>query len=618
MGTKSFNYSYLAKRFVTMPFILVLAMCSVIYLISDMIYTMHHEVAYVKNINKILAKTATTQNTELINAQVKNISQLSPQIESINFFPTTMAQTVNNDDLTLGNIFFGDYYGLNVPVVLQLNYQTSNDQTHVNQLIGYINTTLNLQYIRKHWFHDNLPMFAVIIIASMISLMLMLMALKKATKRLPLLEELSKKALQDEPIDQNAYQQNKDNQAVWLYEQALFYLLNKEKKLQYALDKATSEISFINDAKLQQQEQSANFQSSLTQELKLSLDDVQAGLTLLENQYVSNEQKSAIEMIGFGVNDLNAKLNQLIQLNRLEKGQIGIEAQKFNPAILLSNLIDRFQNDAREKNILLSVKSYHADYILEGDAQKIQLIISSMLENALKFTDNGSVTITSQIQHLEKNIRWTIQVIDTGIGMDKAHLHDIFQPFFQINPNHKHSTNPNTIGLFLAKRYADIIHGDIEVDSQLGHGTTFRLHVLLKDWNSHSEQNVLQGKKFAIWYKNEAVLSQAKRLINTGVDISTFKDSELLFDFLQNNHVEMLIITFKIPHEQVLKIAKRLREFEQKRNFRTLITYFYQPKYLTALNAEKLKTAGVDYFENAIELDTSLHAYIERLIQYVR
>ncbi len=118
-----------------------------------------------------------------------------------------------------------------------------------------------------------------------------------------------------------------------------------------------------------------------------------------------------------------------------------------------------------------------------------------MLENALKFTDNGSVTITSQIQHLEKNIRWTIQVIDTGIGMDKAHLHDIFQPFFQINPNHKHSTNPNTIGLFLAKRYADIIHGDIEVDSQLGHGTTFRLHVLLKDWNSHSEQNVLQGKK---------------------------------------------------------------------------------------------------------------------------
>ena len=289
MGTKSFNYSYLAKRFVTMPFILVLAMCSVIYLISDMIYTMHHEVAYVKNINKILAKTATTQNTELINAQVKNISQLSPQIESINFFPTTMAQTVNNDDLTLGNIFFGDYYGLNVPVVLQLNYQTSNDQTHVNQLIGYINTTLNLQYIRKHWFHDNLPMFAVIIIASMISLMLMLMALKKATKRLPLLEELSKKALQDEPIDQNAYQQNKDNQAVWLYEQALFYLLNKEKKLQYALDKATSEISFINDAKLQQQEQSANFQSSLTQELKLSLDDVQAGLTLLENQYVNKK-----------------------------------------------------------------------------------------------------------------------------------------------------------------------------------------------------------------------------------------------------------------------------------------------------------------------------------------
>lgn len=612
MGTKSLNYQYLSKNFVIMPFMVILSICFSAYLVSDMTSTINTSASYVQKINHLLSQSASIptkeKRRELITAQVSYLSKSSPEIESINFFPTSTQEKNINTKLTLTNMLFGNYHTLNEPVIIS----EGGRQT----FIGYTHITLNLTNMRKRWFADNLPMFLVVIISSIASLLIMLQILKKRTKRLPMLEELSKKVLKNEEIDEKAYQQENDKQAVWLYEKAIFHLLNTQKTHQYNLIKLSHDLNKNKESLEKQIEQYSNFQSNLTHELKLSINHIESGLKLLKSQYVSNEQQESVDMIDTGIDDLNDQLNQLVWLNRIEKGQLAISTNHFEPTQLLNSIIEKFQHTAQKKDILLLAKSYHSDYVLEGDMQKIEIIVASLVDNALRFTDSGQVTISSYIQHLENNLRWTIKVKDTGIGIDKNQIPHIFQPFYQVNPDDKHNHHDMSFGLFLTKKIAELINADIEVESQLDKGSTFSLHIVLKDWNNRTEQQVFQDKKIAIWYKNEDAVKQMQRLVNIGADIQRFKDRELLTDYLTKNQVDMLVISFKIPYKDVLNLTTKLREHEETTHFRTLIVYYYQPKYLSPEQQERLQGAGVDYLEN-IYLEYNLNQQIEKLIEYL-
>ncbi|WP_019518951.1 sensor histidine kinase [Faucicola boevrei] len=617
MDIKSLNYQYLSRRFVIMPFFLALCLCFVVYLVSDIHSTIQEQVSRVHDINHLLTQTATSQNKDLIATQVKYLSDSNPQIESINFFPATSHQEqMNNKKLDVLTMFFGKYYGLSQAVTLQLPHASPNtNETTVNQLVGYVNTTLNLNTIRHQWFKRNLPMFITMAVASMLTLLIMLTLLKKVTERLSMLEKLSQKVLDDQVIEQKDYEQPNDKQAVWLYEKALYHLLDKQKTQTHQLVQLNSEIGLLKDESFKHIEQYSTFQSDLTHEFKLSLNRIDAGIKLLKNQYISSEQQGAVDIIETGVDDLNSKLNQLIQLNRIEKGQTVVELHQFNPHHLLTNIVEKFQIIAREKQLNLGLKLYHADYVLEGDTQKIDTILSSLVENALKFTEHGSVTVISQLQHLEKSIRWTISVEDTGIGIDKQNFANIFKPFFQVNPNISRILKNTTVGLFLVKKLVHLLNGDIEVTSTPQQGSKFTLHLLLKDWHSQKEQDLLKDKSFAVWYKDDRIFSQAQRLINAGAKIQGFHDSRLLLDYLTNNSVDMLIIMYKIPKEEVMRLVTTLRE--KQTDFRTLITYYYLPKHLQAVYAESLKAVGVDYLEDASLENMALDDYINRLIQYL-
>lgn len=608
MQTKSLNYQYLSKYFVTLPLLSILTICFTVYLLSNMVSSIKNEIGDIQNINRLLAESTTSENAHLITEQVQYISQSLPEIESIDFFATQIEQPQPNPTLSTYTIFFGTFYTIHEPIKLQ-----SDDK----QFIGYVNTSINLKRMRQSWFNRNLPMFAMVLCIFLLSLFIILKILKNKTKTLPLLEELSQKVLTDAEVDiQNYREHHHKDKNVWLYEQALLHLLKNQKNQQYNLEKLNEELIVTKDILEQYGEQYATFQSNLTHEFQLSLDDISTGLKLLQSQYISNEQKDAVEMICRGNDDLNIRLNELILLNRMEKGQTVVTLSQFNPSNLLNRIVEKFANQAHEKNLILLARTYHADYILEGDVQKLELILSSLVENALKFTEIGEVTICSQIQHLENNIRWTVQVTDTGIGIDKKHFQNIFQPFFQIDPTIRHSKSPMTVGLFLANKIAQSLDAEIDVTSELYKGSVFRLQVVLKDWNNHTDQQILQDKKIAIWYKNEYIINHAQRLINTGMDIQRFNDSELLLDYVTHHSVDLLIITFKIPIPDVIALTKKLREIEINRPFRTLVLYYYNPNYLSPKQTNLLKSAGVDYLENA-KADISLKEHFKQIMQYL-
>lgn len=108
--------------------------------------------------------------------------------------------------------------------------------------------------------------------------------------------------------------------------------------------------------------------------------------------------------------------------------------------------------------------------IVLGDAHKLQQILANLLSNAIKFTDQGSVTVDVGVMDAG---HWQIQVTDSGIGMPPDAVDTIFEPFHQLDGSERRKYKGTGLGLAISKRLVDALGGTIDVDTELGKGSTF-------------------------------------------------------------------------------------------------------------------------------------------------
>jgi two-component system, OmpR family, aerobic respiration control sensor histidine kinase ArcB len=111
-----------------------------------------------------------------------------------------------------------------------------------------------------------------------------------------------------------------------------------------------------------------------------------------------------------------------------------------------------------------------------GDANKIERILLNLLNNAIKFTEQGSITLKIETLHRKQDrIQFAMHVIDTGIGIPEDKLHRVFEEFFRVHPSYEGIYKGHGVGLYIVKKYTELMHGDVKVQSKLGVGTTFTI-----------------------------------------------------------------------------------------------------------------------------------------------
>lgn len=610
MLKKAEDYQIGVKRLITVPFLLTLVICLAIYTLADLYHQIELEVRQANNINYLLAQSAAVNNAKLITKEVNTLLTDMPQYESITFFPFSQQQSASTHPITLSHVFIERYYGLSQPVSVTLSDSPTDRHSQVSQLIGYINLTLDLTYIRHQWLKQHIALFVIMSLISLSGLWFILSRIQRLTNRLPTLEALSQHILKDKFDDIASYPLPRDENA-WVFEKALLYLLNQRKARIAQLETMSQEKAIIQEAHIKQIEQSSKFENILIHEFKSSVNRIESGLQLLQNQYISAHQKDAVEIIRLGKDDLNAKLDQIIQIHRIEKGLTGVSAYQFCPRSLIAQIAAQYQPLAAHKKLTLTVKHYHADYVLEGDIQKITLVISSLVENAIKFTEQGSVTITSQLQHLQSQIRWTLQIADTGPGIAQAYLDRIFEPFFQVNPEIKHTASHNTAGLFLVKKLVTLMKGEISVTSEPDKGSVFQVALLLKDWKNHFQRNLLMGKHIAVWYQYEDLIDKAKRLTNAGAHVESFTNTDLLKDYLLSHDVDALVISRYVNYKHILAFVSAFRKLES--TSRVIIICVYDVTTISPYYLERLKMAGIDYFIKQDQIDEKPEHFLKNL-----
>lgn len=565
------------------------------------VYHYQQKLEHIEQLATMLADNASTPDgAKLVAKQVSALLDDDPSLQSILFYSTERPISyLDQDDIERAgydwrNALFADRVSINRAVTSR--YPTSNSTITGNTtLMGYINVTLDIHQLRMDWIRRTLPLWLLTVITGILLVWFILRKLNWPTNDLTELAKVCKMVTDDPSLVQlPVIQQRFEFQELLHIKQAFITLFDRMRATQKDYDALAEFEQQLHNKDMSLDVQHHNFQSMITHELKTSLNAISGGVQLLDNQYLNDEQKDTLDIIHKGSRHLEQTLEQIIQLNKIEKGQMAINVSEFNPLQMLSDLLAEFDSVAKQKGLALISRVHHIDYVLEGDASKIQQILSSLIDNAIKFTKEGQVTIQSQLMHFNESIHWRIQVIDTGIGISANYMEDIFTPFFQVDSSRTKHYEGVGVGLPVIKQMVQLIGASIEVDSELGVGSTFSITIPLRNKFQSRQQTQLSGLHIIYYHIDNGQLL-VKEMQRLGATVNCEQHEQLVVEQLVDTSVDMVMISEEIAPDKAGQIAHLIREQEDRS--RVLIVYWYPPhKERTVDSFEHgLKAAGVDH-----------------------
>lgn len=250
--------------------------------------------------------------------------------------------------------------------------------------------------------------------------------------------------------------------------------ISARMQVEVALDRARRMADAANEAK-------TLFLATMSHEIRTPLYGVLGTLELLARTELSDQQKSYLQAIEGSSANLLQLISDVLDVSRIEAGQLQLECNRFSPLELIEEVIHAYAAAAQRKGLQLfaCVDPQLPDW-LNGDVSRIRQILSNLLNNALKFTDSGRIILRVRLDSRDGErvmLHW--QVCDTGKGISHEDQQHLFEPFYQADGN-THVVAGTGLGLSICKRLMHLMNGSMRVVSEPGLGSSFTLHLPLE------------------------------------------------------------------------------------------------------------------------------------------
>jgi len=181
-----------------------------------------------------------------------------------------------------------------------------------------------------------------------------------------------------------------------------------------------------------------------------------------------------LQVVAKQSNHLKNMIDQILIYSRLEAGKQPIRIEDLQLAKVVNDLRDTFEFLCRQKGIELRWDLPREAIIVRSDATRVKEVVSNLLQNAVKYTDRGAISVRITNTRVTDSVM--IEVQDTGMGISEQHLTSIFEPFMQVHKTSSENSRGGIgLGLSIVKKHLEQIKGTITVESEFGKGSTFRI-----------------------------------------------------------------------------------------------------------------------------------------------
>ncbi len=170
-------------------------------------------------------------------------------------------------------------------------------------------------------------------------------------------------------------------------------------------------------------------------------------------------------------------INEILDLSKIEAGRLDVSPAHFDAGELLEDLLETVRPLAEQNRNTLSLACDVPPNVAHTDATRLRQCVLNLLSNACKFTKDGKIDVSVSLRDHHGVSQIFVTVADTGIGMSDDHMSRLFQPFVQADASITRQYGGTGLGLTITRRLAQLLGGDVSVESALGQGATFTLHV---------------------------------------------------------------------------------------------------------------------------------------------
>ncbi|MEM8484312.1 MAG: response regulator [Bacteroidota bacterium] len=248
-------------------------------------------------------------------------------------------------------------------------------------------------------------------------------------------------------------------------------LVSYAKQLKMARDKAESGTRAKSE-----------FLANMSHEIRTPMNSILGFTDVLKESDLDESQQKHLDIIRDSGRRLISLINNILDLSKIEAGHVAFKKTVFSPEDLVRSVLEMFVVHAQEKQNELH---YEIDAgvpaTLLGDQQRIQQLLINLVANAVKFTQHGRVEVSVFSAPLSNNrIALSMIVQDTGIGIPKDRLEDIFNNFTQVDASDTRTFGGSGLGLAISQRLAQLMGGAISVNSELGEGSIFEARVVVQ------------------------------------------------------------------------------------------------------------------------------------------
>lgn len=365
----------------------------------------------------------------------------------------------------------------------------------------------------------------------------------------------------------------------------------------------------------------SEFLANMSHEIRTPMNAIVGLINILQShQYSAERQKEFLQAMQMSAQQLMQLINDLLDVSKLESQQLQLESIPIDLCEIINEVISINALRAREKNLVLRAEGKEKlTHKLLGDPLRLRQILLNLVSNGIKFTEKGGITIELGCHEMAGDqMRVTISVIDTGIGIPEDKLQSVFEKFSQADNSITRKYGGTGLGLSISKTLVELMDGELTVQSTHGEGSRFIVDITLPIYRQKLEvSDYVPGKPFLVSNKddnkhfrillvedNSANILVASSILETlGYGCEVVKNGLEALNRLSKDRFDLVLMDVQMPEMDGFKVTGYLREHEQKNHLpRTPVVGMTAHALMG--DRERCITAGMDdYISKPFNID---------------